>query len=212
MIEKLCRIILDKLGTINLIDFYGGLSTIVEKNSIDADFFVARGKDSIEIIGQKLPVVCHIANAPNHCDEKTYYSVVPNSKHKGMLYFEAEYVDYIDRSRGNSNWRCPLRLIVWINKKYIDINGCMNAEPAIVGWIEQRLCGGIFGKEQYSRIDCKLQKVTNSDVLDKYDYAKKGGGSYKYWKYEAFSVDLMVRFSINNHCKPPLQLKTQAPC
>lgn len=138
-----------------------------------------------------------------------FKDMVPNSKLKGILYFEDNGTIPNGRERGYFNYKSKLRLVVWINNKLIQGNVCKSINHILIAQIRKTLENGYFNSREFSKIRITTTNIINNDyrLFERYSYPKDVL-KYLMHPYEAFGLDLSIEYSISESCLPELELNT----
>lgn len=140
-----------------------------------------------------------------------YKDLVPNSKLKGILYFEDFGTTMPSRDKGNFNYISKIRLVCWINNKLIQGDNCKSINNALITQIRKNLEIGYFNSGNYSRINVKGTAIIENDyrLFERYTYPKDVI-KFLMHPYEAFGIDFIVEYAISEHCIPDILTTTQS--
>jgi len=196
----IANILKSKLSEIEFVDKKAGLVHTAEKpepTDVEGAFMVRKFPISNDVDYEE----CFNSGA--------FKDLIPNSKSKGILYFEDQGSVPIEGRTGSQNYRSKLRLVCWINNRMIQGN---NSEPIahlLINQIRQSLEIGYFNENNISRIRVSSTNIVSNDLklFSKYTYPSE---SLKYlmFPYEAFGIDLSVEFSIGQSCLPDMVISS----
>lgn len=208
MISQLATILKEKLNAIDngenqpkgliFIDKIAGLVVVAEKTQptdIPNAFAVTKFPISLD------------SNYEECMNSGCYKDLVPNSKLKGILYFEDFGTTMPSRDRGNFNYISKIRLVCWINNKLIQGKTCKSINHLLITQIRKTLEIGHFNANDLSRINVKGSSIIENDhkLFDRYTYPKEVV-KFLMHPYEAFGIDFIVEYSIHENCIPDIEL------
>lgn len=185
-----------KVGELEFIDKTAGLVHVAEKiqpTEIDGAFMVS-----------KFPISNDVSF--DDCfNSGCYKDLVPNSKNKGILYFEEYGTTPTSRERGYYNYKSKIRLVCWINNKLIQENECQSISHLLITQIRSNLETGHFNANNISKIRIVAKNILSNDykLFERYSYPKEIL-KFLMHPYEAFGIDFDVEFSISEACLPEL--------
>lgn len=206
MIHEIANILKNKLASIDngenqptgllFIDRLAGMVQVGEKlnpTDIEGAFAVSKFPISLDTDYEE----CF----RNGC----YKDLVPNSKEKGILYFEDISTTPKGRAKGQFLYNSKIRLVCWINNKLIQGNNCKTINHILITQIRKALEVGYFNANQYSRIRVEAYNVLENDykIFERYSYPSEVL-KYLMHPYEAFAIDFLVEYSISENCLPEL--------
>lgn len=154
---------------------------------------------------KRIPISA-VHQAPAGCTDLTTATslhFIPESKLKGMLYFE-DNGSVIDTSKRHSMlnfWRSRLRLVVWMNQKLLtesyDIELVSKAMAEMIGLLT-------VPAENFDVIKHMTVQVANippatSAIFAEYDYNEKET-QFLMPPYDFFAIDLDVSFGVPKSC------------
>jgi len=211
MISQLANILKNALTTINngenqptgllFIDKLAGIVVVGEKaqpTEIEGAFAVSKFPISLD------------SDYEDCINKGCYKDLVPNSRQKGVLYFEDYGTTPVNRERGSFNYKSRLRLVCWINNKLIQGNNCKSVNHILITQIRKALEVGYFNASDLSRIRVTSTNIIENDykLFEKYTYPKEVL-KYLMHPYEAFGIDLVVEYSISENCLPELEMNPE---
>lgn len=130
-----------------------------------------------------------------------YKDLVPNSKNKGILYFESQSTIPLGKEHGSYKYATRLRLVCWINNKLIQGTNCSSIAHIMMTKIRAALETGPFNSGSFTRISAKAVNIVENDykLFSNYSYPQESV-KYLMHPYEAFGIDYLVEYSISNNC------------
>lgn len=211
MISQLATILKTKLASIDnginqptgllFIDKLAGIVVVGEKmqpTEIEGAFAVSKFPMSLD------------SNYDDCINSGCYKDLVPNSRLKGILYFEDNGTKPTGRERGSFNYTSKLRLVCWINNKLIQGNNCKSINHILITQIRKALEVGYFNDSDLTKIRVSSTNIIENDykLFERYTYPKDVL-KYLMHPYEAFGIDLSVDYSISENCLPELELNPE---
>lgn len=208
MNKYLSLVLMTRLLNLPYIQKYGGIVQTIQK--------------VIPVAGSDKPVIKRIPisavhEAPANCQDlttATSIQFIPESKLKGMLYFEdgGSVMDTTKRHTGLVFWRSRMRLIVWMNQKLI--SETYNIELAAMAMNEMitLLCTNPVNMDVFKSLQVKVASVPSatSALFSEYDYDEKET-QFLMPPYDFFGIDLDVYFGIPKGCRVPVVPNPDAP-
>jgi len=139
-----------------------------------------------------------------------YKDLVPNSKQKGILYFESLGALPLSQSHGSFKYAVKLRLVCWINNKLIQGSNCKSISHQLITKIRTTLENGAFNSGAFTRITVRATNILDNDIklFANYTYPSESV-KFLMHPYEAFGIDFTVEFSISNDCLDELVLSPE---
>jgi hypothetical protein len=127
--------------------------------------------------------------------------MIPNSKCKGMLYFEDGGISSPTPVRAGMQYTSRLRLVCWLNTERITGAANMQLTARAVTDLITRLTGNPFNCAPFSRVTVKVDAIPVQDkaIFNKYDYSE-ADLQYLMSPYEYFGIDLQVTYYVANTC------------
>lgn len=209
MNKAIANMIRDTLTDIPFIELFGGLVyTQVKAETFFKNEYDETGKE----VEYKFPVTCDYVGKVD-CDHKGLKDFIPDSNLKGMLYFEDNGI--IPTSQGKViGYTSRLRLIVWLNSKYVDGSPCIGISTPIMNGILERLIGkNPFNYGDFQRVVYRIDTIppANIDLFRKYTY-KESQLQFLMPPFEYFAIDILTDFRVNPECLNYLLTKTPSAC
>lgn len=210
MNAQIARILKDKLAAIDngenqptgllFIDKMAGLVHTAEKlqpTDIEGAFAVTKFPVSVD------------SDYEECINSGCFKDLVPNSKLKGILYFESLGTLPQGKNHGSFKYSTRIRLIAWINNKLIQGNNCMSISHKLITTIRKTLESGPFNSGDFSRITVKATNIIDNDykLFEKYTYPIESV-KFLMHPYEAFGIDYTVEFAIND-CLEPVEINPE---
>ncbi|WP_179022054.1 hypothetical protein [Winogradskyella forsetii] len=197
----IATILKDKLGDLSFIDKKAGLVHVAEKTSpteIEGAFAVSKFPISNDVDFEQ----CFNSGC--------YKDLVPNSKNKGIIYFEDINCIPLEFASGKFFYRSKIRLVCWINNKLIQGNNCKSISHLLITQIRRQLEIGYFNQDNITRIFVRANNIVPNEykLFEKYNYPKDVL-KYLMHPYEAFGIDFNVDFSISENCLPELIIESE---
>lgn len=210
MNKGIANILLNRLGTLPFIDLYGGIVSVQEKE----DFFVDEIHPNGKKVLNKFPVACDVIDHNVCAVPGKLVPMIPDSKRKGILYFEDMGVVSNGRKGIYMDFTSSLRLVVWLNTKHINLNPCFELTMPVMAHILSRLTNvNPFNSNNFLRINISVNKIpqANKDIFSKYTY-DLAITQYLMQPFEFFALDLLVNYSILPSCINEITIKTPSQC
>lgn len=145
----------------------------------------------------------------NECmNSGCYKDLVPNSKLKGILYFEDYGTKPTPKKGSYHNYLSSLRLVCWINNKLIQGDNCKTIRHHLITLIRTELeSKGYFNAGGFQKIRVSADNIIENDVklFQRYTYPIDSV-KFLMHPYEAFGIDLKVEYSISENCFDELEI------
>jgi len=208
MTSALATILKDKLSNIDngegmpkgllFIDKIAGLVQMVERQQpteVEGIFSVSKFPVSIDI------------DYEDCFNSGCFKDMVPNSKLKGILYFEEYGTKATGMDKSKFQYNSLLRLVVWINNKLIQGQDCKSINHILITQIRKTLEVGYFNCDDFSKIHVKTTNIILNDyrLFSRYSYPKEVI-KYLMHPYEAFGLELSIDYSVNDSCFTEFEL------
>lgn len=137
-----------------------------------------------------------------------YKDLVPNSRTKGILYFE-DYgtVTAQSKSSNDHSYTSKIRLVCWINNKLIFGKNCNSKSHVLITHIREHLEVGYFNSGDFKKIRLQATNIVENDykIFDRYTYPKESV-KFLMHPYEAFAIDFKADYSISKSCLDEIEL------
>lgn len=210
MNAQIATILKDKLAAIDngelqqkglkFIDRLAGLVQVGEKaqpTQIEGAFAVSKFPISLD------------SNYEECISSGCYKDLVPNSKQKGILYFESQGAVPIGQSHGSFKYLVKLRLVCWINNRMIQGDNCKSISHLLITRIRTALESGPFNAGSFTRITAKATNILDNDpkLFANYTYPVESV-KFLMHPYEAFGIDYTIEFNISNNCLEELVINS----
>lgn len=140
-----------------------------------------------------------------------YKDLVPNSKFKGILYFEDFGTFPKPNQSGRHLYTSKLRLVCWINNKLIQGSNCKSINHILITMIREELeSKSIFNYGEFARIKITTAGIIENDpkLFLRYTYPEESV-KFLMHPYEAFGIDLNIDYSISPSCIEELVLNPE---
>lgn len=192
-------VLMARLFNLPYIEKFGGIVQVIQKVIPAVD-----GKSNIK----RIPISA-VHQAPANCSlaEATSIHFIPESKLKGMLYFEdgGSTVDTGRRHTGLNFWRSRLRLVVWMNQKLLKEKFDNQMGSQAMNEMISLLCTNPVNYEVFKQVKVEVASIpaNTSALFTAYDYDEKET-QFLMPPYDFFAIDLDVTFGIPKHCKVPM--------
>lgn len=199
MTRQIADILRKKLNGLVFLDKIAGLVQTVERTQpteIETAFAVTKFPSSAD------------TNIEDCFRKGCYKDLVPNSKNKGILYFENNGIRITGMDKGFYQYQANLRCVVWVNNKLIQGTAdCESITPQMITYIRKALEVGYFNDGDFSKIRITATGIIENEyrIFDKYTYPQEAL-KYIFWPYEAFAIDFSVSFQIHSNCLPEIIL------
>ena len=195
MIKSICRDLLSRLianNKLSFIDVYSGLVQPVT--------FKQPNKDDV-MITKRMPVSYNVIGDES-CTKSPEMALIPNSKKKGIIYFEdaAGITTIRDLSGGRKLYRASLIMVVWLNRRKISGEDYSNIAPSAYAAIEEKLRVSKDGENEIKNISFTRFRQ-GPEIFAKYSYDETET-QFLRPPFEYFAVDVTVNFV--SVCKPEI--------
>lgn len=204
MNKELASILRDKLTDIPFIEVFGGLVYVQQKKD---RYYISEEDTSGYPIEKRFPVTCDHIGAD--CGDGDLLAMIPNNKKKGILYFE-DWGLSVNSIKGDLVfYNSSLRLVAWLNTKFIDLSLCRSLMTPVISGIIQRISGkNPFNEGNLQAIDVSIQSIpqTNADIFNRYTY-DNATIQYLMPPYEFFALDIRASFRVSASCLAYVPLK-----
>lgn len=206
---SLASIIRDMLLGVPVIELFGGLVyTQTKRETIFRDDDDETGR----AVDKRFPVSCDYTGTVD-CEHSGLKDFIPNSKIKGLLYFEDNGVSVEGMTGRTVNYRSRMRIVVWLNNKYVNTPSC-SVSAAIMNAIVAAISGkNPFNSGDFKRITISIEGVPRmaADIFGRYTY-DEAVTQYLMPPFEYFAIDIAVRFSVNPECINSITEKQPDSC
>ena len=195
MIKSICRDLLGRLianNRLSFIDVYSGLvQTVTTKIPGENDVMITK----------RMPVSYNVIG-DDSCTKSPEKALIPNSKKKGIIYFEdaAGITAIRDLSGGRKLYRASLIMVVWLNRRKISADDYSNIASAAYSTIEQKLRVPRTGENEIKNISLTRFRQ-GPEIFAKYTYDETET-QFLRPPFEYFAVDVTVNFV--SVCKPEI--------
>jgi len=138
------------------------------------------------------------------CSAKTIhqYDLIPDSRLKGMLYFEElAPIRLIERRTAGNRYESSLRLICWLNPQILDKNESpQNVATKVLTDVVKRITEDQLFHDPAQTfasvtIDVTAIPEKTSQLFSRYDYDEKVT-QYLMYPFDYFAIDLSVKYLI----------------
>lgn len=210
MNKGLASIIRDRLKDIPFIDLFGG----VVYTQIKSERIFSNEDDEVgRALEYKFPVTCDYVGTVE-CDHQGLKDFIPNSKLKGILYFEDNGVLPTGFKGRVIKYASRLRMVVWLNTKHINMSPCSSLTTPVMNGILERLVGkNPFNEGDFQSIVIRIESIpkVSLDIFNRYSYVEKDT-QFLMPPYEYFAIDLVCDYNINPYCLNYIQTKNPDLC
>ena len=195
MIKSICRDLMGRLlanGKLPFIDIYSGLVQTVQFKQPNAD-------DTM--ITKRMPVSYNVVGDED-CTKSPEKAVIPNSKRKGIIYFEDNTGISVIRelSGGRKLYRATLVMVVWLNRRKITGDNYANVAQSAYEDITAKLRKDKAGENQIKNITFNRFRQEPA-IFAKYSYDETET-QFLRPPFEYFAVDVTVNFV--STCQPSI--------
>lgn len=184
MNKELSLILLSKLKEAPYLDRTSGLVQVINR-------VIDTGDGAF--INKRIPVAADCSGIQA--------DMIPDSRYKGMLYFEDGGVAAPIKARNGWQYTSKLRLVCWLNTQLITGDDSTLLSARVITDIATRLSGNPFSSAPFSRIAVSISNIPVQDaaIFNKYDYSE-AETQYLMPPYEYFALDLSVTYTIAGSC------------
>lgn len=203
MNKGLAHILLSKIGDIPFIDLYGGIVSIQEQvDSIRDDLGAVRR------VVKRYPVTCDfIQYGDCGYDPGELVAMIPDSSRKGIIYFEDLGVQSLGMQSIWMRYRSRIRLVCWLNTKYVDLNACGELTMPVITTIISRIGSVQFNQNNYLGIQATVVAIPRQDksIFAGYTY-EEAYVQYLMPPFEYIAIDFDITYRVNPECISQIQL------
>lgn len=192
----IASILKSKLTELNFIDRLAGLVRVAEISNpteIEGAFEV-----------KKIPISSDV-DFEQCFNSGCFKDLVPNSKNKGILYFEDLGCAPNGMQGAYYKYSSKLRVVCWINNKLIQGDNCQSISHLMITKIRSSLEIGPFNQDNVQKISVSAYNIVGNDykLFSNYSYPQE---SLKFLMhpYEAFGIDFKVDFCLSPKCLPEI--------
>lgn len=162
----------------------------------------------------KIPVSTLATAQECSASDTAAVDMVPDSKYKGILYFEDRGTGLGARRSVSQQYRSELRLVCWLNT--LKINGGepdMSFSAKAMNEIINIVTGKIISSSPFVNINATVSRIPeqNANIFSPYDYDERRT-QYLFSPYDFFAVDLSVSFDLARNCIPDLLVTPPTKC
>lgn len=193
--------ILLKDGGVPFVDVIAGMvQTITDK---------IEGENGIPIT-KRYPV-SDDTNIADNCQFSPERILTPDSRKKGLIYFEDYGTRPINKSNsGTFYYKSKLRMVVWLNRARITGDRYSQITGAGVTYLLDKLKAGEYygniGFYQRFKVDVESIEPQESAIFNKYTY-NEADLQYLRPPFEFFAINLSVEYGINKRCINQIEIK-----
>ncbi len=192
MTTVLAHILKKQLIDLNFLDSIAGLvQTIsrIEPTIIEDTFAVSKFPASVDL------------NFDDCLRKGNFTDLVPNSKNKGILYFENWGTVPNGRKGNDFEYISKLRLVCWINNQKIQGKESKSIRHQLITFIRAKLENKFFQGEGLKKISVTATRIIENDVeiFKPYTYPIDAV-KFLMHPFEAFAIDLHIGYSIGSNC------------
>ena len=194
MNKELSVILRDKIADAPYLERLSGLVQVFEKT-------IAVDGEAGRTIKKKIPVTSFATFQECESNNQAQVAMVPNSKYKGILYFEDGGINTPTPSRGGMQYISRLRLVCWLNTKLITGQTDMSLTTRVIADILGRFAGNPFNVSPFTKIAVKVANIPAQDksIFSPYDYSE-AETQYLMAPFEYFALDLNISYTIPFLC------------
>lgn len=199
MNKQVAHILKDALGAIPGIDKMAGMVQTVEFQDTIYDESGTIPTTTIK----KVPISCDVDVAA--CQQN---DLIPDSSKKGMLYFEDGGITPLGKVGEYYKWRSKLRMVVWLNAKFINGNACYEITPLMLTHIVNKLDSlNATNQGNFLKLQIGIDNIPKQGkaLFSEYTYDLYNT-QYLMAPYEFFGIDLSVEYQMHPNCFAQLQL------
>lgn len=199
MNKEVAHILKERLAEFQFVDVVAGMAQTVEYATNDGD-----GRKVL----QRMPYSTDVAKA-NDCHIGEERALVPDSKKRGVLYFEDMGLNFRDRDSNNHlHFSSKLILVCWMNKarlvgdNYLDVS-----TYALTQALDKMKVKTISNVGNFSRFNVMPGRILRQDksVFSRYSYDETIN-QYLMPPFEFFGIELDISFSIHPKCVEKITL------
>lgn len=207
MNKPLSLVLLAAIGDLPYIDRKSGIVQVISKK--------IKVSDS-EFVIKKYPVstIADLASCQNNTNAYTAYDMIPNSKLKGLLYFEDNGTTILGRRSSSQQYNSNMRLVCWLNTKNIKGTGAdLTLGAKVMNNLIQLLTASSFNSEPFINILVKVTKIPemNADIFSPYTYDETVT-QYLMSPFDFFAIDLNISFYLPRNCPIEINIGEPNPC
>lgn len=200
MNKYISLVLMTRLLNLPYINKYGGVVQTITK-------VVTNGTNKPTL--KRIPISA-VHEAPAGCGdlaEAINLHFIPESKLKGMLYFEdnGSVLDNNKRASSLTFWHSKLRLVVWMNQKLLTEQFDIELASMAMNEMITLLCTNPVNLDVFKNLRVEVASIppATSSLFSQYDYNEKET-QFLMPPYDFFAVDLDVFFGIPKGCRVPV--------
>jgi hypothetical protein len=140
--------------------------------------------------------------------------LVPDSKRKGILYFEDLGTKYAGIKSGRNTYTSVLRVICWLNTTFIEKSSCHEITAPVMNEIIKRFCSNpYFSQDGFTKIFVSVSGFPKNgkEIFAAYTY-DEAITQYLLPPYESFAIDFNISFAVADNCISEIKLKPDNVC
>lgn len=199
MNKQLSQLLAGLIGSPSYIDNICGLAQVAI-NQVPVG-------DGDKMVNKRFPVSSF--TTAEQCASKTasLYSLIPDSKKKGILYFEENGpIQPIEKKPAGQVYQSRLRLVCWINPERITNSANKSTVGvAIMNDVIKKLTAQSFFHDTVNRLFASVLvqvdsiPVRSPFLFSKYDYSE-ADTQYLMHPYDYFGIDLVIQYMVPFSC------------
>lgn len=199
MNKYISLILMQRLLDLPYIDKPGGMVQTLKKVIPNAE-----GKPVVK----RIPFSA-VHQAPANCDlsQATALQFVPESKLKGMFYFEdnGSSPDTGIRTTSLTHWRSRLRMVVWLNQKKLTETYDITFASKVMNEMIGKLLVRSENHEYFKLLSIEVGNIApqTASIFSDWDYNEEET-QFLMPPYDFFAVDFDIRFGIPRNCIVPV--------
>lgn len=165
---------------------------------------VGAGKPPVR---EQFPVSCDYTYS--ECTNGKYKTLIPSEKYRSLLYFEDMGCIKTKNEGGYNYWKSRLRLVVWVNMKRFDFNGCY-ISPLLVNAIEAAIPEVYFNAPPFVKVNVQSisEMPKDATIFSKWSY-KEEVLQYLMYPFDYFALQIDTEFAISRDCMDAVTIKDE---
>lgn len=158
----------------------------------------------------KMPYTEDIYTDEN-CQVGKSTALIPDSRKKGLIYFEDLGTAYTGRTNNGFTYRSKLRIVVWYNRASIFGDTNASTTAAIASDLLKRInAGKIHNLGFFARLSIipEVFRERDKTIFNSYTYSEKET-QYLMPPFDFFAIDIKATYSLSANCINELTLKEE---
>lgn len=191
-----------RLGDLAFVEKQAGLVQVVEFQA------AVSGKESGAVDSfrlERFPMSVDLDY--EECKKRKERDLTPNSKLKGISYFEDMGIFPLPKTRNGLQYESRLRFVCWLNRKLLTGDDYSHIVTHTMGYVINTLTKEPFNAGPFTRcmVTVRSIPIASKALFSAYTY-EESVTQYLMPPFEYFAIDFGIRFSVPYACLPTLNL------